>query len=175
MQRIACLSFVLFAACGGGTETGEASLSMSDPPAKSAAAKPFSGMDGAGNTVLGWKIELYADGPGADCLSEDIQKVATVGIYTKKTSADGPQALLSVGGIAIVTQAPPTVVGETAANFSMDGVQITGGLVSITEFHLTADAKHADRIAGTISAGGTTGTGDVSVDGTFTAPVCVED
>lgn len=148
---------------------------MSDPPAKSSAAKPFSGMDAGGNTVLGWKIELYADGPGADCLSEDIKKVATVGIYTKKTSADGPQALLTVGGIAIVKDAPPSVVGDAAANFSMDGVAITGGLVSITEFHLTPDAKHADRIAGTISAGGTNGTGDVSVEGTFTAPVCVEE
>jgi hypothetical protein len=47
--------------------------------------------------------------------------------------------------------------------------------VSITEFHLTADAKHADRIAGSISAGGTADAGgDVSIEGTFTAPVCEE-
>jgi hypothetical protein len=176
MQRIACLSFVLFAACGGGTETGEASLSASMPPAKSAAAKPFTGADGAGNMVLGWKIELYADGPGADCLSEDLDKVATIGIYTMKTSADGPHAMLSVGGVPIVTEAPPTVLGSAAATVSVDGVTVNTGLVSITEYHLAADAKHADRIAGTISAGGTdAGTGgDVSIEGTFTAPVCEE-
>jgi hypothetical protein len=175
MQRIACLSFVLFAACGGGTETGEASLSASMPPAKSAAAKPFSGPDGSGNMVLGWKIELYADGPGADCLSEDLDKVATVGIYTMKTEADGPHAMLSVGGIPIVTEAPPTVLGNAAANMSVDGVTVNTGLVTISEYHLAPDAKHADRVAGSVSAGGTDGTGaDVTVEGTFTAPVCEE-
>ena len=175
MQRIACLSFVLFAACGGGTETGEASLAASMPPAKSAAAKPFTGADGSGNMVLGWKIELYADGPGADCTSEDLDKVGTIGIYTNKTAADGPQALLAVGGVTIVTQAPPTLLGNAAANVSVDGVTVNTGLVSITEFHLTADAKHADRIAGSISAGGTADAGgDVSIEGTFTAPVCEE-
>jgi hypothetical protein len=176
MQRIACLSLVLFAACGGGTETGEASLSASMPPAKSAAAKPFTGPDGSGNMVLGWKIELYADGPGADCLSEDLDKVATIGIYTTKTAADGPHAMLAVGGISIVTQAPPMILGSAAANMSVDGVMVNTGLVSITEYHLTADAKHADRIAGSVSASGTdAGTGgDVSIEGTFTAPVCEE-
>lgn len=176
MQRIACLSFVLFAACGGGIETGEASLSNVMPPAKSAAAKPFTGEDASGNMVLGWKIELYADGPGADCLSEDIDKVATIGIYTNKTAADGPHGTLAVGGISIVTMAPPMVLGNAAANVSVDGIAITGGLVTIDEYHLAADAKHADRITGSISAAGTdAGTGgDVTVDGMFTAPVCEE-
>lgn len=175
MQRLACLSLVLFAACGGGgAETGEASLSVVMPPVKSAAAKTFTGADGAGNMVLGWKIELYADGAGADCLSEDLDKVASVGIYTNKTAADGPQALLNTGGITIVTMAPPTVIGSAAANLSVDGVAVTSGLVSITEFHLLPDAKRADRIAGTINAGGMDGgTGaDVNVMGMFTAPVC---
>lgn len=174
MQRVACLSLVLFVACGGGTETGEASLSVVMPPVKSAAAKTFTGADGAGNMVLGWKIELYADGAGADCTSEELDKVATVGIYTNKTSADGPQAMLNTGGITIVTQAPPMVLGAAAANLSVDGVSITSGLVSITEYHLTADAKTADRIAGMINAGGMdAGTGaDVTVMGTFIAPVC---
>lgn len=176
MQRIACLSLVLFAACGGGgTETGEASLSNTMPAAKSSAAKPFTGADGAGNMVLGWKIEFYADSPGTGCL-DDVKKVATIGIYTNKTTADGPHAMLAVGGISIVTEAPPTVLGNAAANVSMDGVEVKNGLVSITEYHLAADAKHADRITGTINAGGTdTGAGtDVTIDGTFTAPVCEE-
>jgi hypothetical protein len=177
MQRVACLSLVLFAACGGGTETGEASLTSVMPPAKSAAARTFTGADGAGNMVLGWKIELYADGAGADCTSEDLDKVATVGIYTNKTAADGDQALLQTGGITIVSMAPPMVLGAAAANLSVDGVTITSGLVTLTEFHLTPDAKHADRIAGTINAGGMDGgTGaDVTVEGMFTAPVCVEE
>lgn len=173
MQRLACLLLVLFAACGGGTETGEASLSVAMPPAKSAAAKTFTGADGAGNMVLGWKIEFYADAAGADCTNEELDNVATIGIYTNKTAADGPQALLTTGGITIVTMAPPMVLGSAAANLSVDGVTISSGLVSITEFHLTPDAKHADRIAGTINAGGMDGAGaDVSVTGMFTAPVC---
>jgi hypothetical protein len=175
MQRFACLLCVLTAAaCGGGTETGEASLSNTQPPVKSAAAKPFTGADGAGTMVLGWKIELYKDDAGSSCT--DASKVGTIGIYTNQASGSGPQALLSTGFITFVTMAPPTVLASAAANMSLDGVSITSGGVTITEFHLTADAKHADRIAGMIDAGGTdAGTGsDVSLQGMFTAPLCEE-
>jgi len=173
MQRLACLFLVVTAACGGGTETGEASLTNTMPPVKSAAAKPFSGPDGGGMMVLGWKVELYSNGPGADCT--EASKVGTIGIYTNQAASSGPQALLNTGDITIVTTSPPTAIGSAAvANVSVNGLSITGGIVSLTEFHLTADAKHADHMAGTISAGGTDGgTGmDVTVTGMFDAPVC---
>jgi hypothetical protein len=141
---------------------------------KSASAKPFKGADGAGMMVLGWKIELYKDEPGASCT--DASRVGTVAIYSNQADSSGPQALLMTGFITIVKDSPPTVIASAAANLSLDGVSVTGGGVTLTEFHLTADAKHADRIAGTISAGGTDGgTGaDVTLEGMFTAPICEE-
>ena len=175
MQRFACLLCVLTAAaCGGGTETGEASLTNVQPPVKSAAAKPFTGADGAGAMVLGWKIELYKDSAGSSCT--EASKVGTIGIYTNQAAGSNDQALLSTGFITFVTMAPPTVLASAAANMSVEGVSITSGGVTLTEFHLTPDAKHADRIAGTISAGGTDGGSgaDVTLDGMFTAPICEE-
>src|SRR5688500_4882787 len=96
MQRFASLLCVIAAAaCGGGTETGEASLSNTTPPVMSAAAKPFSGADGGGNMVLGWKIELYKDAPGASCT--DASRVGTIGIYSNQAAGSGPQAILTTG------------------------------------------------------------------------------
>ncbi|HUS27712.1 MAG TPA: hypothetical protein VMZ53_04365 [Kofleriaceae bacterium] len=175
MTRLASLLCVITAACGGGTATGEASLSNTMPPVKSAAAKPFTGADGAGAMVLGWKIELYSDDAGASCT--EASKVGTIGIYSNQAAGSGPQALLSTGFITIVTASPPTVLATAAANLSVEGVSIMSGGVELTEFHLTADAKHADRLAGTINAGGTdAGTGaDVTLTGMFTAPICEEE
>jgi hypothetical protein len=171
MQRLACLFLVISAAaCGGGSETGEATLSNTQPPVKSAAAKPFTGPDGAGAMVLGWKVLLYKDDPGSDCTAAST--IGTIGIYSNMAAGSNEQALLTTGGITIVTTSPPMVIGSAAANFSLDNVSIQSGVVTLTEFHLTPDAKHADRITGTISAGGTNGGGDVSVDGSFTAPIC---
>ena len=176
MTRLAFLLCLITAACGGGTETGEASLSNTQPPVKSASAKPFQGADGAGMMVLGWKIELYKDDAGASCT--EASRVGTIGIYSNQAAGGAnPQALLSTGFITIVTAAPPMVVGSAAANLSVDGISVMSGGVTLTEFHLTADAKHADRIAGMITAGGTdAGTGgDVTLDGMFVAPVCEEE
>jgi hypothetical protein len=140
----------------------------------SAAAKPFTGADGDGNMVLGWKIELYKDGPGADCT--EASKVGVVALYSSQAASSGPQALLSTGLVTIVSTSPPSILGSAAANLSVDGISVQNGAVTLTEFHLTADAKHADRMAGMISAGGTdAGSGmDVTLDGMFTAPVCEE-
>jgi hypothetical protein len=61
------------------------------------------------------------------------------------------------------------------ANMSALGVTITSGVVSITDYHLV-DATHADRIKGTVTAGGTDGAGNgVSVTGSFDAPYCPEE
>ena len=55
------------------------------------------------------------------------------------------------------------------------GVVSVQGLLTITEFHLS-DTTHADRIKGTVTAGGTDGAGGgVSVTGTFDAPYCPEE
>jgi hypothetical protein len=177
MQRFVCLLIGITAACGGGTESGPASLTGTIPPGKSVGARLFEGPDGEGNMVLGWKIEFFEQGPGADCLSAETKLVAAIGIYTRQAAGSQPQALLEVGvGIPITTMTPPIVNGHAAANMSGEGVVIQSGLLTITEFHLLPDAKHADRIKGTVSAGGNDGTGNpVQVDGTFEAPYCPEE
>jgi hypothetical protein len=175
MQRLACLCFVITAACTSGTSTGEASLSNTTPPVMSAAAETFTGADASGAEVMGWKIILFKDSPGSDCLEGTV--ISTIGIFTNTPAGSKPQALLPDGGISIVAQSPPSLMAsERAATMSVSGVATVTGLLTITEFHLTADAMHADRISGTIAAGGTDGdTGEgILLDGTFEAPVCEE-
>ena len=172
MQRFLLIG--LLAACTSGTATGEATLNTT-PAAMSAAAETFTGDDAEGNSVLGWKILFFQSGPGSDCLEGTV--VASVGIYTNEAAGSKPQALLVNGGIAIVAQSPPSLMASTrAATMSATGIATITGQLTITEFHLTADAKHADRIKGTIAAGGTdSGSGaGIILDGTFTAPVCTD-
>lgn len=175
MQRLACLSFVLFAACGGGTSTGEATLTGTMPAVKASAAETFVGTDAAGNKVLGWTILLYENEPGGDCLEGTV--AAKVSIYTNQADGSAPQALLSNGSsISIVPDSPPTIAGSAVANMGVEGVSNVRGLIQITDFRLTADAMHAEYIQGTISAGGF-GPSDESValNGMFDAPICTED
>lgn len=177
MQRFACLLIGITAACGGGTDSGPATLSGVTPPAMSVGARIFAGPDGDGNQVLGWKLEFFEQAPGADCLSADTKVVAAIAIYTKDPD-DGSkeQAMLATGDISIVTDNPPKVNGNATATMSAEGVVISSGIVSITEFHLT-DLTHADRIKGTVTAGGMdAGTGAaVAVSGEFDAPYCPEE
>lgn len=176
MQRLACLLIGITAACGGDdTPSGPATLTGTTPAGKSVGARTFSGPDAAGNMVLGWKLEFFEQGPGADCLSTETKVVASIGIYTNQPDGSKPQALLTTGGISIVPQNPPTVAGGAAATMAAQGVTITSGQLTITEFHLS-DTEHADRIKGTVTAGGMDGVGTpVAVDGTFDAPYCPED
>lgn len=171
MQRLALLSVVLAtAACGGGgSDTGTATLSNADVMAS--AIEPFVGADGAGNQVQGWTILFYKDKPGGDCKSGTV--TAKIGIYTNTPDGSGDQALLSTGGITIVEEAPPTLLGNAAANMNAMGVGEITGLVEITEFHLTPDAMHADHMSGNVSAGGyDENNAGVSLMGTFEAPIC---
>src|SRR5688572_16355191 len=173
MQRLGCLAIVLSAACGSGTSTGEASLSGVSPTIRAAASETFVGPDAAGNSVLGWTILLYENEPGGDCLEGTVS--AKIGIFTSTKEGDAPQALLSTGGISIVLETPPNVAGNAAANMGAEGVNNIVGQVNITEFHLTPDAMHADRIKGTISAGGFDAAEQgVSLNGEITAPICTE-
>lgn len=173
MQRFACLALAFTAACGGGSATGEASLSGVQPPVKAAASEPFVGPDGSGQRVMGWSILLYADEPGGDCLEGKV--VGKIGIFTTQAEGSAPQALLSHGPISIVTDSPPVVAGQATANMGVEGVSNVMGQVIITDFHLTPDAMHADRIEGMITAGGFGPNQEgVSLTGEFVAPICEE-
>lgn len=177
MQRLVGLIIVTAAACGpNGTDTGTGMITGVTPPGMSATVRTFEGPTAEGTKVMGWKLEFFDKGPGADCLSSDVKVVASVGIFTNQP-ADGskPQAILQTGGISIVTQSPPSLqASATAATMGAIGVSNIMGLINIDEFHLTPDAMHADRIKGTVSAGGNddgSGSG-VLLDGTFDAPLC---
>jgi hypothetical protein len=175
MQRLACLTFVLFAACGGGTSTGEATLTGTMPEVKASAAETFVGPDAAGNKVMGWSILLYENAAGGDCLEGTV--VAKVSIFTNQAEGSKPQALLSNGdSISIITESPPTIASSAAANMGVEGVSNVVGLVQITDFRLTPDAMHAEYIQGTISAGGYGPNEEsVSLTGMFDAPICTEE
>ncbi len=173
MQRLGCLAIVLTAACGSGTSTGTASLTGTSPPVRAAASETFVGADAAGNTVLGWTILLYENEPGGDCLEGTV--AAKIDIFTSTKEGDAPQALLPTGGISIVSDKPPNVVSNAAANMGVEGVSAIQGQISITEFRLTADAMHADRIKGMITAGGFGPSQEgVMLNGEFDAPLCAE-
>jgi hypothetical protein len=174
MQRLGCLAIVLTAACGSGTSTGAASLSGLMGTVKAAASETFVGPDAAGNTVLGWSILFYENEAGGDCLEGTV--LAKIGIFTTTKEGDKPQALLGTGGISIVKETPPNVAGDAAANMTAEGVSsVESGLVNITEFHLTPDAMHADRIKGDVNAGGfLPEMVGVALNGSFDAPICTE-
>ena len=175
MQRLVGIFIAVTAACGpNGTDTGTGMITGVTPPGKSATVRTFEGPDAEGNKVMGWKLEFFDQGPGADCLSSDVKVVASVGIFTNQAAGSKPQAILQTGDISIVTQSPPSLMSSaTAATMGAIDVSNIMGIVSIEEFHLTPDAMHTDRIKGTVTAGGQSNTGgDVALNGTFDAPLC---
>ena len=175
MKRFAYLALLMAGACTSGIGTGTGSVTGIDPMPKSATATAFEGEDGSGTKVLGWKIEFFEESPGEDCFSAELNVLAKIGIYTKTAAGSAPQALLQTGGISIVLESPPVVVAEAAAVMSAEGLGNIQGQMTIDTFHLTPDAKHADRIMGTITAGASSGSGPVTISGEFDTPVCVEE
>ncbi len=173
MNRLACVVIALAAGCGGsGFSTGTATLSGITPSPMSASATSFTGADGAGTMLMGWKISFWEQGDGADCQSNDTHRVAALSIYTNQPPASGKKATLELGDVGIVTDSPPTVAGTAAATMGAEGVGQIVGSVSITEFHLKTDLS-ADEIKGAISAGGNNSSGaGVALSGSFDAPVC---
>ena len=172
MFRLACLFAVsTVAACASGFTTDAASITGT--PVMSSAATSFIGADAGGNMVMGWTIDFYSEGPGADCKDDKVIPVASIGIYTSQMQdATHKKAMLQISDISIVTQSPPSVAGNAAATMGADGFSMIGGIVSISTFHLRADLS-ADRIEGTISAAGTDSNGTAqSLTGMFKAPVC---
>ncbi|HET9988149.1 MAG TPA: hypothetical protein VFQ65_06510 [Kofleriaceae bacterium] len=172
MKRLACL-IVFAAACGGsGFETADATMTGIVPTPKSASATSFTGADGGGNMVMGWKISLWEQGAGADCMSNDTHRVAAVSIYTNQAPVSGKKAMLDKAEIVIVTDSPPTVTGTYAATMGAEKISNIVGQVSITDFHLKPDLT-VDDMKGSINAAGTDGNGaNVAISGTFDAPVC---
>jgi hypothetical protein len=165
---------VVVAACGGsGFETGAATLTSITPPVMSAASVSFTQADGAGTMVLGWTIRFYAQGAGADCKADDVKPIGSVGIFTaQQPDASHKKAMLQTGDIVIVTASPPTVSGTAAATMGVMDIANVVGTISITDFHLLPDLT-ADKISGTVNAGGTDKNGNgVSITGMFVAPVC---
>ena len=173
-MRLACFLLILTAACAdNGTGTGAANLTYEVPAVKSAYAKTFKGVDGAGTTVLGWKLEFTDAAPNTGCKSDGVMVVASVGIFTDQTS--GAFAVLQTGDIPIVVDAPPTAPQmSAAANMGATGVAGIEGAISITGVGKTADGKSVIRIEGSVAAGGTDGNGGpVMLMGTFDAPNCI--
>lgn len=176
MQRLACLLLALTAACGpDGADTGQASLTGVVPAPRSASASVFTDTDADGNQVMGWTIDFFEDGPGANCASADLNVVASIAIFTRDTPGSKPQPLLPMGDIPIVTQSPPSLTAsDRVATMGSKNVAGIVGLVTIEDFRLTADAMHAQYIEGTVAAGGKdAGTGaGVLIEGPFHAPYC---
>ena len=174
MQRLSLVVALLFVvACGGsGFESGAAMLTSITPPAMSASAVSFVGPDGAGTMVMGWTIDFFEQGAGADCASAEVHVVASVGLFTNQAPVMGKKAMLATGDIVIVTTSPPTVTGNAAATMGAEGINSIVGTVTITDVHLKTDLS-TDKISGTINAGGSDGQGVAkSITGTFAAPVC---
>jgi hypothetical protein len=163
---------VVVAACGSGFETGAASLTGVMPMVKSAGAKSFTGNEAGGMKVLGWTINFFGQDPGADCVSGDNHPVANISIYTNQAPSGSKKAMLDTNGdVVIVAASPPPVQGSAVASMSAMGIDGIVGAVTITNFHLRADLT-ADKIEGTVSAGGTSNGNTVDIMGTFSAPVC---
>jgi hypothetical protein len=175
MKRFAYVALLFAGACTSGVGTGTGSLSGVDPAAKSATATAFQGENGAGVKVHGWKIEFFADEPGADCFSTDLEVVAKIGIFTNTPVTEAPQGLLQIGDIALVAMSPPNVLGDAAAVMSANGSGDITGNINIAQFRLTADAKHAAHITGTLTATGVSSNGPVTMTGAFDTDVCVEE
>jgi hypothetical protein len=162
------LLFVLIfaAACGGsGFTTGEASLTSVTPSPKSASAKPF--VTTGATITMGWTVNFFEGGAGTDCMDENANIVASIGIYTNQVD-DGKHngAALTNGDIVIVQMSPPTVAGSAAANMGATGIGAIVGTVTVTDFY-------KDHIDGTVNAGGRDGMGNaVALTGMFKAPAC---
>ena len=161
------LVWLFLVGCGGssGFNTGAAMIDAV-PKVKSASALPFTGPDGAGNKVLGWKVEFYSNDKGTDCMGDGIEVLADLVIYTNQPASGAKYATINQGDISVVTTAPPTVSGTTAANVDANGFSMVSGLASITDAYL-------DHINGSISASGTDSGGNAkAINATFTAPAC---
>ncbi len=174
MHRLACAFVVVAAACGGGTGTGSAMLTGSPAPVKSVFCKPFTGADASGTQRLAWKIDFVEQGPGASCTDSSLKIPASVAVFTSQT----PSATAKVANLndsdefVITTDVPPTVSGTGAANMAVTGISAISGNVTFTAVDKNPDGSIFE-VDGTVQAAGTDANGNnVTLSGTFMAPVC---
>jgi len=174
MVRFAALFGVVVIACGGsGFETGPADLTGISPAIMSAGSVSFTGSDGSGNQVLGWKLQFFSNGSGYDCLSNDANELADLDIYTSQAPSGSMRATVTPGDLPIVPANPPTVSGTAAAHFAIDGIHQVNGDLTLTDVHINTSSNQIDRFEGMVTAAGTSDAGDtINVAGVFTAPVC---
>jgi hypothetical protein len=175
MVRFAALFGVVVIACGGsGFETGPADLTGISPAIMSAGAVSFTGSDGSGNQVLGWKLQFFSNGSGYDCLSNSADELADLDIYTNHAPSGSMRAMVTVGDTPIVPANPPTATGTgPAAHFAIDGIHQVNGDLTLSDVHINTSSNQIDRFVGMVTAAGTSDAGDtINVAGMFTAPVC---
>ncbi|HEY1547211.1 MAG TPA: hypothetical protein VGG28_05300 [Kofleriaceae bacterium] len=175
MHRVALSLVVVIAACSSGFETGPASLTGISPMIQSAGAVSFTMADASGTTYIGWELQFFSNGSGYDCLSNNADEVADLFIWTDQTPNGSTRATLPTGDVSIVPADPPMVPtspGAVVGHFAIDGVhQVTGDL-TLSDVHETS-SNQIDRFVGSLTAAGTSDSGDdITVSGSFTAPVC---
>jgi hypothetical protein len=172
MYRLGALLVVVVACGGSGFDTGPATMSGIVPMIQSAGANSFTQADGSGNMVLGWKIEMFSNGSGYDCLSNNADEEADLFVFTPQAPSGNMKATLAIGDVSIVPDNPPTINGVIEAHFATNNVHQINGDLDITTVHMS-NSTSIDRIEGTVSAAGTGSDGaDISIAGTFVAPVC---
>jgi hypothetical protein len=173
MKRLVLVT-LFAAACGGsGFTTAPATVTGIVPSPMSASATSFNEADGAGTMVMGWKISLWEQGDGADCLAAETHRVAAISIYTNQATVMGKKASLDEGQqIVIVTDSPPTVSGTAAATMGAEKIGSINGTLTITEFHLKPDLTVDDIKGSLIGAGNDSNGAAVQLSGTFEAPIC---
>lgn len=172
LRSLAALVAVALAACGSPYKTGAADLTSISPTVQSAGAVSFTMADGAGNSVLGWELQFFANGAGYDCLSNNADEVADVFIFTQQTTGD--RATLVPSEVSIVPDNPPTATGNAVAHMAVNGIKQINGVLDLTDVHVNTSSNDIDRFEGTVTAAGTsdaTGAG-VNITGNFIAPVC---
>jgi hypothetical protein len=172
MYRLGALLVVVVACGGSGFNTGPATMSGIVPMIQSAGANSFTQADGSGNMVLGWKIEMFSNGSGYDCLSNNADEEADLLVFTPQAPSGGMKATLAIGDISIVPDNPPSINGIPEAHFATNNVHEINGDLDITTVHMNS-SNAIDRIEGTVSAAGTGSDGtNTNVAGMFVAPVC---
>ena len=173
MSRLGAL-LVVVAACGTQFPTGPADLTGINPAVMSAGAVSFTGSDGSGNIVLGWKLQFFTNGSGFDCLSTSADEVADIDIFTNQTPNGNAKAMLVSGQeVSIVPDNPPTAQGGAVAHMPINGIHSVNGGVMLTDVHVNQSSNEIDRFVGMVNAAGTSDAGDtIDITGMFTSPVC---
>jgi hypothetical protein len=176
MIRLGLVLVLILGACSdNGSATAKATLTGAEPAVQSCYSKPFKLDDGSGNLVLGWNIVMVSNAVGAGCKEDTLKIVSTVGIYTSQAPNGSAVATLTIGDYTIVPVSPPNVIGPATVDMTVTGVSNINGDLSLTGIDKSADGKTTIGLEGTVTSAGTDSLGNaVSLNGTFSAPVCTD-